>query len=99
MTGRESEIGEKYHDSCEKLGKSTMRIPANSKRQTEKESEENEIGKNYPDSCQKSKTSNIEMLNSIDFSVKTLNEVNVSLISAPCPATVKATIGESVEVQ
>ena len=34
MTGEESEIGKNYHDSPEKLGKSTMRIPKNSKRQT-----------------------------------------------------------------
>ena len=99
MTGGESTIGKNYHDSCEKLEKSTMRIPENSKRLTEKASEKREIGKNYQDSHQKSKMSNIEMLNSIDCSVETLNEVNVSLISASCPATVKTTIGESVEVQ
>ena len=99
MTGGESEIGENYHDSHEKLKKSTMRIPENSKRLTEKASKESEIGENYQDSHQKSKMSNIEMLNSIDCSVETLNEVNVSLISAPCPAKVKATIGESIEVQ
>ena len=48
---------------------------------------------------EKSKASSIEMLNSIDCSVVTLNEVNVSLISAPCPATIEATRGESIEVQ
>ena len=62
-------------------------------------SEESKIGKNYQDSHVKSKTSNIEMLNSIDCSVETLNEANISLISAPCPAAEKATIGDSFEVQ
>ena len=62
-------------------------------------SEESEIGKNYQDSREKSKVLNIETLNSIDCSVETLNEVNPSLISAPCPAIVEVTRGKSIEVQ
>ena len=37
MTGGESEIGENYHDLHEKLRKSTVRIPENSKRQTKRQ--------------------------------------------------------------
>ena len=99
MTSGESKIGENYHDSREKLKMSSMEIPENSKKQTKKASEESKISENYQDSCEKSKASNIEMLNNIDCSVETLNEVNVSLISAPCLATVKPTRGESIEVQ
>ena len=39
------------------------------------------------------------MLNSIDCLVETLNEVNVSLISAPYPVTEKATRDKNIEVQ
>ena len=99
MTSGESEIGENYHDSCEKLGISTMRIPENSKRQTKKASEGSKISENYQDSREKSEALNIEMLNSIDCSAEKLHEVNVSLISAPCPATLETTRGESVEAQ
>ena len=99
MTGGENKIGENYHDSQEKLRKSTMRISKNSKRQTKKASEGSKISKNYQDLCEKSEASNIEMLNSIDCSVKKLNEVDFSLISAPCPATLETTRGESVEAQ
>ena len=99
ITSGESEIGENYHDSHENLKISTMRVPVNSKRQTKQASKWSEISKNYQDSCKKSEASNIEMLNSIDCSVGKLNEVNVSLISAPCPATLETTGGESVEEQ
>ena len=99
MTGRENKIGENCHNSREKLRKSTMRIPENSKRQTKKASEGNKISENYQDLHEKSEALNIEMLNSIDCSVKKLNEVDVSLISAPCPATLKTTRGESMEAQ
>ena len=99
MTGGESKIGENYHDSREKLRKSTVRIPENSKRQTKKASEGTKIRENYQDSCEKPEASNIEMLNSIDCEVQKLNEVDFSLISAPCPATLETTRGESVEAQ
>ena len=99
MTGRESKIGENYHDLREKLRKSTMRIPKNSKRQTKKASEGSKISENYQDLCEKSEALNIEMLNSVDCSVKKLNEVDFSLISATCPATLETTRGESVETQ
>ena len=94
-----SKIGENYHNSREKLKMLGMRIPKNNKKQTKKASKESEISENYQDSCEKSKASNIEMLNSIDCSVETLNEVNVSLISAPYPATLETIRGESVESQ
>ena len=99
MTSQKGEIGENYHDSHERLKMSSMEIPENNKKQTKMASEESEISENYQDSCEKSKASNIEMLNSIDCSVETLNEVNISLISAPSPATVETTRGESIEVQ
>ena len=99
MTSEKGKIGKNYQDSCERLKMSSMKIPENNKKQTKMASEESKISKNYQDSCEKSKASNIEMLNSIDCSVETLNEVNVSLISAPCPPTVETTRGESVEVQ
>ena len=88
ITSEDSKIGENYQDSCEKLKMSSMRIPENIKKQTKMTSKESEIGENYEDLCEKSKASNIETLNSIHCSVETLNEVNISLISAPCPAIV-----------
>ena len=95
MTGGESEID----DLHEKLRKSTVRIPENSKRQTKKASEGSGISKNYQDSREKSEASNIEMLNSIDCEVQKLNEVDFSLISTPCPATLENTRGENIEAQ
>ena len=99
MTSEESKIGENYQDSCEKLQMSSMKIPEDNKKHTKMTIKESEIGENYQDSHKKSKALNIETLNSIDCSVETLNEVNVSLISAPCPVTVESTRGESIEIQ
>ena len=99
MKSEESEISENYQDLCERLKMSSMKIPKNNKKQTKVASEESEVSKNYQDLREKSKASNIEMLNSIDCSIETLNEVNISLISAPCPATVETTRGESIGVQ
>ena len=99
MTSEESEIGENYQDSREKLKMSSIKIPENNKKQTKMASEESEISENYQDSHEKSKASNIEMLNSIDCSIETLNQVNISLISAPCPATVETIRGESIELR
>ena len=70
-----------------------------SRKQVTMTSEKSKIGKNYQDSREKSKALNIETLNSIDCSVETLDEVNVSLISAPCPVTIEATRSESIEIQ
>ena len=70
-----------------------------SRKQTKMTSEESKIGENYQDLHVKSRASSIEMLNSIDCAVKTLNEVNISLISVSCPVTIEATRGESIEVQ
>ena len=62
--------------------------------------EDSEIGENYQVSCEKSKASSMEMLNSIDCSAEEiLNEINISLISAPCPITEEPTRDENIEVQ
>ena len=95
----ESEIGENYQISCEKLKTSGMEMYQNSREQTKMISVESEIGENYQVLRKKSKASSMEMLNSIDCSAETLNDVNVSLISAPCPVTEKATRDENIEVQ
>ena len=56
------------------------------RKQTKTISEESEISENYQVLREKSKASSMEMLNSIDCSIEeTLNEVNISLISASCP--------------
>ena len=99
MTGGESEISKNYQDSHEKLRKSTVKIPENSKRQTKKASEGSKSSENYQDLCENPEALNIEMLNSIDCEVQKLNEVDFSLISAPCPATLETTRCESVEAQ
>ena len=99
MISEESEIGENYQISREKSKTSNMEMFENNREQTKIIGEESEISKNYKDSHEKSKTSGLEMLNSIDCSAKTLNDVNVSLISAPCPVTKEATRDENTEVQ
>ena len=71
-----------------------------SRKQTKTISEESEDSENYPVLHEKSKASSIDMLNSIDCSIKeTLNEVNVILISAPCPVIEESTKDEHIEVQ
>ena len=70
MTGGESKIGENYQDLCEKLRKSTVKIPKNNKRQTKKASEGSKISENHQDSHEKPEASNIEVLNSIDCEVQ-----------------------------
>ena len=47
MTSEESEIGNNYQDSWEKLKMSSMKIPENNKKETKMASEESEIGENY----------------------------------------------------
>ena len=42
--------------------------------------------------------SNMGMLNSIGGPDESLNEINISLISAPCPAPVKVTVDRNAEV-
>ena len=99
MTGRESKISKYYQVSREKLRKSTVKIPKNSKGQTKKASEGCEISENYQNLPEKPEASNIEMLNSINCEVQKLNEVDFSLILASCPATLETTRCESVEAQ
>ena len=71
-----------------------------SRKQTKTTSEESEISENYQVSSEKSKASSMEMLKSIDCSLEeTLNEVNVSLISAPCPVTEETIRDENIEIQ
>ena len=50
MTSEESEIGENYQDSCEKLKMSSIKTPEDIKKQTKMTSKESKIGKNYQDS-------------------------------------------------
>ena len=95
----ESKTGENYQISCEKSKTSRMEMFKNNREQTKMIGEESEISENYKDLCEKSKTSGMEMLNSIDCSVETLNDVNISLISAPCPVIKEATRSENIEVQ
>ena len=100
MISEESKIGEKYQISCEKLKMSSMEMHRNSREQTKTISEENEIGENYQVLHEESKTSNMEMLNSIDCSIEeTLNEVNISLISACCPVKEESTKDEHIELK
>ena len=62
-------------------------------KQVKTTSEEGENSENYPVSCGRSKatlntTSSIEMLNYVDCPVEeTINEINISLISAPYQVT------------
>ena len=71
-----------------------------SSKQTKTISEESEVSENYQVSHEKSKVSSMEMLNSIDCPVEEmLNEVNVSLISAPCPVIEESTRDEHIEEQ
>ena len=73
-------------------------ISLSSRKQTKTTSEESEISENYQVLCEKSKASSMEMLNNIDCSLEeTLNEVNVSLISAPCPVTEETIRDENIE--
>ena len=99
MADGESEISENYYSSHEKLRKSTVKISKNSKGQTKKAIEGSEISENYQNPHEKPKMLNTEMLNSIDCTAQKSNKVVFSLISAPCPATLETTRGESVETQ
>ena len=60
--------------------------------------DESKLGENYQNSQKRSKMWNMGMLNSIDGSDESLNEINMSLISAPYPASVKATVDRNAEV-
>ena len=74
-----------------------------SSKQAKMISEEGENSENYPVSHGKSKAnlntaSSIEMLNCIDCSIEeTINEVNISLISAPCYVSEETTIAEHID--
>ena len=71
-----------------------------SRKQIKTISEERKDSENYLVSHEKSKASSMEMLNCIDYSIEEmLNEVNISLISAPCPVTKETTRDEHIEVQ
>ena len=71
-----------------------------SRKQAKTRSEEGEDSENYLVLHEKSKASSMEMLNCIDCSIEEmLNEVNISLISAPCPVTEETTRDEHMKVQ
>ena len=76
-----------------------------SSKQAKTISEEGENSENYPISCEKSKTnlntaSNMEMLNCIECSIEEMiNELNISLLSAPCCITEETTRAEHADVQ
>ena len=71
-----------------------------SREQTKTISGESVIGENYQVLHEKSKTASMEMLKSIDCSIEeTLNEVNISLISASCPVIEETTRDEHIELQ
>ena len=98
VSTEDSEISENYQESCEKLEISSRENTKNDKLQPTTTGDESELGENYQNSRKRSKTSNMGILNSIDGSDESLNEINISLISAPCPASVKARVGRNAEV-
>ena len=98
VSTEDSEISENYQESCEKLEISSRENTKNDKLQPTTTDDDSEFGKNYQNSRKRSKTLNMGMLNSIDGPDEPLNEINISLISAPCPASVKVTVDRNAEV-
>ena len=98
VSTEDSTISENYQDSCEKLEILSRENTKNDKLQPMMMGNDSEFGENYQNSCKRSKTSSMGMLNSIDGSDESLNEINISLISAPYPASVKATVDGNAEV-
>ena len=94
----DSKISENYQDSHEKLEILGRENTKNDKLQPTMTGDESKFGENYQNSRKRSKTLNMRMLNSIDSSDESLNEINISLISAPYPASVKATVDGNTEV-
>ena len=84
VTNEESEISENYQNLRERSEKSSIEKPENNILQPMMTGD---------------KTSNMGILNSVDCSNESLNEINISLISAPYPALVKATVDRNIEVQ
>ena len=96
----ESKIGENYQISHEESKTSSMETYGNSREQTKTISEGRKIGENYQVLHEKSKMSCIEMLNSIDYSMEeTVNEVNISLVSASYPVKEESTKDEHIELK
>ena len=93
-----SKISENYQDLHEKLEILSRENTKNDKLQPTMMGNESEFGKNYQNLRKRSKTLNMRTLNSIDSSDESLNEINISLISAPHPASVKATVDGNAEV-
>ena len=98
VSTEDSEISENYQDSCEKLKISSRENTKNDKLQPLTVDDYSELGGNYQNSQKRSKMSNMGRLNSIDGPDESLNEINISLISAPCPAPVRATVDRNTEV-
>ena len=97
-SNEDGKISKNYQDLCEKLEILSRESIKNDKLQPTTMGNESEFGKNYQNSRKRSKTSNLGMLNSIDSSDESLNEINISLISAPYPSSVKATVDGNTEV-
>ena len=98
VSTEDSEISENYQDLHEKLEILSKGNTKNDKLQPTMIYDESELGKNYQNSQKRSKTSNMGMLNSIDGPDESLNEIDISLISAPCPASMKVTVDRNTEV-
>ena len=94
----DSKISKNYQDSCEKLEISSRGNTKNDKLPPMTVDNHSKFGKNYQHSQKRAKTLNMRMLNSIDGLDESLNEINISLISAPCPTSVKATVDRNAEV-
>ena len=94
----DSKISENYQDPHEKLEISSRESTENDKLQSTTAYDHSKFGENYQNSRKKSKTFNMGRLNSIAGPDESLNEINISLISAPSPAPVKATVDGKAEV-
>ena len=93
-----SEISENYQDPREKLEISSRESTKNDKSESTTLDDHSKFGQNYQNSRKKSKMFNMGRLNSIAGPDESLDEINISLISAPGPAPVKATVDGNTEV-
>ena len=98
VSTEDSKISKNYQELHEKLEISSRENTKNDKLQPTTMDNDSEFGENYQNSRKRSKTLNMGMLNSIDGPDESLNQINISLISAPCPASVKVTVDRNAEV-
>ena len=94
----DSKISENYQDSHEKLEISSRESTKNDKLQSTTADDHSKFGENYQNSRKMSKMLNMGRLNSITGPNESLNEINISLISATGPAPVKDTVDGYAEV-